>query len=510
MAKTVILYLTRKQSQVRLDVVQYTTAPDIVFIIEDYTPTGRADFYIEKPSGEEIYNHCTIDGNKVIFTPTTQCFAEVGEQKAQLQLLDGDKMAVSFPIQLVVAENIIDSSAAESQSEFTELQAAISTIGQYDQRIQGVQDAMDALETELTDDMAALQSNVTQQLNDAIAGVNTQINNVNTEMDALENRVISLEDYGFIYRRQLTSSDDLNNITTPGVYWYPTESVPNNAPFENAAVVEVFYAGSTTNRVIQRATRWAVRGQSKFRSLYGGNWINWEQYAINSDLTRVENTANTAFDKATAAVAKTMHLNFSNEALDLVMGTGNETATLYLWGNSSNLVGIGAHSGEGRVNLLARRNSLLLAPQTGNAYWELAGLNGNHRIGYVPGDNVTITSIVCSGLITNSSKTIRFLLPLPAAILGNANITNIQITARGVGGYLYGKADATGYISLGPSLMGPEQFSPTPNITYSWKSRQLLQVSWAFNDALQTNSMAVAPNNTPVTVECAIDMEVTN
>ena len=130
MAKTVILSLTRKQSQVRLDVVQYTTAPDIVFVIEDYTPTGRADFYIEKPSGEEIYNHCTIDGNKIIFTPTTQCFAEVGEQKAQLQILDGDKMAVSFPIQLVVAENIIDSSAAESQSEFTELQEAISTIGQ--------------------------------------------------------------------------------------------------------------------------------------------------------------------------------------------------------------------------------------------------------------------------------------------------------------------------------------------------------------------------------------------
>lgn len=291
MAKTVILALTRKQSQVRLDVVQYSTAPDIVFVIEDYTPTGRADFYIEKPSGEEIYNHCTIDGNKVIFTPTTQCFAEVGEQKAQLQILDGDKMAVSFPIQLVVAENIIDSSAAESQSEFTELQDAISTIGQYDQRIQDVQDDMAALETQLTDDMAALQTNVTQQLNNAIAGVNTQISNVNTEMDALENRIISLEDYGFIYRRQLTSSDDLNNITTPGVYWYPTESVPQNAPFENAAVVEVFYAGSTTNRVIQRATRWAVQGQSKFRSLYGGTWLNWVQYSTAAELTALSNVA---------------------------------------------------------------------------------------------------------------------------------------------------------------------------------------------------------------------------
>lgn len=291
MAKTVILSLTRKQSQVRLDVVQYTTAPDIVFIIEDYTPTGRADFYIEKPSGEEIYNHCTIDGNKIIFTPTTQCFAEVGEQKAQLQILDGDKMAVSFPIQLVVAENIIDSSAAESQSEFTELQDAISTIGQYDQRIQDVQDDMAALETQLTDDMAALQTNVTQQLNTAISGVNTQITNINTELDALENNVQNLNDYGFIYRRQLTSADDLNNITTMGTYYYLTDNVPANAYYNNASILEVIWVGSDSYRIIQRLTRFGTGGKSAFRIRGAQAWSDWAEYSTTAELTALSNVA---------------------------------------------------------------------------------------------------------------------------------------------------------------------------------------------------------------------------
>ena len=180
--------LTRKPAPVRVEVVQYTTAPDIVFLLEDYTPTGSAQIYIDKPSGEEIYNNCTIEGNKVRFTPTTQCFAEVGENKAQLQLLDGNKMAVSFLITFIVEENIIDDDAVESQSEFTELQEAISTIGQYDQRIQDVQDNMDALNTQIHDDMAALDTDLTEDMAALQRNVNAQIANVNTEITNITNK----------------------------------------------------------------------------------------------------------------------------------------------------------------------------------------------------------------------------------------------------------------------------------------------------------------------------------
>ena len=284
---TVTLSITNKNVPVRLDVVQYTTAPDIGFVLDDYTPTGRADIYIKKPSGEEIYNHCTIDGNTVIFTPTTQCFAEVGEHKAMLQILDGEKLAVSFKIWFIVEENFIDSSAAERQSEFTELQDAISTIGQYDQRIQDVQDAMTALDTELTEDMADLQTAVTNQLNAAVTELNTEMDGLDGRLTTAENNIEQLTDYGFIYRRQLTSADDLNNIRTFGTYWFATGNVPSNAYYDNAAIVEVIYVGADSSRILQRVTRYAASGKSAFRVLNAGTWSDWRELATNTDISSI-------------------------------------------------------------------------------------------------------------------------------------------------------------------------------------------------------------------------------
>lgn len=284
---TVTLSITNKNVPVRLDVVQYTTAPDIGFVLDDYTPTGRADIYIKKPSGEEIYNHCTIDGNTVIFTPTTQCFAEVGENKAMLQILDGEKLAVSFKIWFIVEENFIDSSAAESQSEFTELQDAISTIGQYDQRIQDVQDAMTALDTELTEDMSDLQTAVTNQLNAAVTELNEDMDGLDGRLTTAENNIEQLTDYGFIYRRQLTSADDLNNIKTFGTYWFATGNVPSNAYYDNASVVEVIYVGADSSRILQRVTRYAASGKSAFRVLNAGTWSDWRELATNTDISTI-------------------------------------------------------------------------------------------------------------------------------------------------------------------------------------------------------------------------------
>ena len=271
MAKTVNLAYTRKTAPVRIDVVQYTTAPDIVFIIEDFTPMGRADIYIDKPSGEEIYNSCTIDGNKVIFTPTTQCFAEVGENKAQLQFLDGDKLAVSFPLTFVVAENIIDSDAAESTSEFTELQAAISTIGQYDQRIADVQQEMSDLNTELTDDMAALQTDITNDMAALSNEVNTQLGEVSTSIAEIDD----ILPYKLGYIRKLTNVDNLDALTEPGIYYYATSSPPQGAPFNNAAIVEVMAAPNNGTYALQRVTRVGVAGISAYRTLDVGQWRTW-------------------------------------------------------------------------------------------------------------------------------------------------------------------------------------------------------------------------------------------
>ena len=85
--------------------------------------------------------------------------------------------------------------------------------------------------------------------------------------------------------RQLTSSDNLNNITDNGIYWYGTESVPQNAPYQNASVVEVIGSSSATGEKFQRVTRYGVPGKSSWRPLGGGSngWLAWAESLANSD-----------------------------------------------------------------------------------------------------------------------------------------------------------------------------------------------------------------------------------
>ena len=83
--------------------------------------------------------------------------------------------------------------------------------------------------------------------------------------------------------RLLTSEDDCNNIKEDGVYWYSTASVPKNAPFANAAIIEVYGADNNTSQKIQRVTRYGAGGYSATRALYGNNWCEWYHYAFTTN-----------------------------------------------------------------------------------------------------------------------------------------------------------------------------------------------------------------------------------
>lgn len=137
MDKIIHLSLTRKSVPTRIDVVQYATRPNIVFVIDDYSiPEGSTvSLYIKKPDDTEIFNYCEFEDNQVTYTPTTQSFAVLGTSKCQLQIVESDGTAVSFLIYADVTENIIDSSAIESQDEFTALEEALQTVSDYDGRI---------------------------------------------------------------------------------------------------------------------------------------------------------------------------------------------------------------------------------------------------------------------------------------------------------------------------------------------------------------------------------------
>lgn len=104
----------------------------------------------------------------------------------------------------------------------------------------------------------------------AIAALQTQINTINSN-------ITSMKTGGLIYKKVLTSSDDLDNITENGLYYFNTSSVPSNSPVSNSSVVEVLGATSTTTYKIQRVTRHAVPGISFMRGLNNGTWLPWAQ-----------------------------------------------------------------------------------------------------------------------------------------------------------------------------------------------------------------------------------------
>lgn len=137
MDKIIHLSITKKSVPIRMDFVQYATNPNIIFILDDYTPAvgATASLYIEKPSGAEIYNACSIWENKITYSPTTQSFAEEGTSTCQLQIVEPSGTAVSFLIFADVTKNIIDSSAIESTDEFTRLEEALQDLSRYDGRI---------------------------------------------------------------------------------------------------------------------------------------------------------------------------------------------------------------------------------------------------------------------------------------------------------------------------------------------------------------------------------------
>ena len=201
MDKIVTLSITKKNVPVRVDVVQYATAPNIVFALDDFTPRGTAEIYIEKPSGMKVFSYLTIEDNRLTLVPTTQAFAEVGISKAQLLISDGTADAISFLIFFYVTENIIDSSAIESQDEFTALQEALNTVGQYDGRITALEGDVSGLEGDVTTiegNVSTIQGDITTIEGD-VSTLQTDVENLTSDIYYQVGETVQLNTQGAGY-----------------------------------------------------------------------------------------------------------------------------------------------------------------------------------------------------------------------------------------------------------------------------------------------------------------------
>ena len=110
------------------ELAQGTDAFNLNIASDDYYPGSGATarIYVKKPSGLEVYNSCTINGNTLGIELTTQMTAEVGRAECQIEVSVGGKVANSFIFYLDVYPTIIDGSAIESTSEYTALQELIN------------------------------------------------------------------------------------------------------------------------------------------------------------------------------------------------------------------------------------------------------------------------------------------------------------------------------------------------------------------------------------------------
>lgn len=220
--------------------------------------------------------------------------------------------------------------------------------------------------------------------------------------------VKDVEGAGFV--RALDASDDLDKIIDAGIYYYNTASLPKNYPFSNAAIIEVITVDSTTNRIIQRATRWGAAGHSSFRGLLSGTWQSWTEVATTNELSKYLPLAGGTL---TGPLYAPTPLRIYAGDLD----NGNWTEVV--GGAAGSTCGLKDSNNEWIIG--ASFTQTMIA----NVTWEKA-------------DIFSITSnMPIAGLITSSSKSIYLGLHLGSPInASSASVTELSGTLRGPSGYL--------------------------------------------------------------------------
>lgn len=128
--KKVEIQLQRKRQPPVLDLVQYNTGIQLIFVVADINlPAGTtATLYAQKPSGKFVYQETgiTVSGNTVTIDLKNQILAEHGEVGYQIQLKNGEDEVSSFAGILRVEKSLADANAEESKTVIAGLDAAIN------------------------------------------------------------------------------------------------------------------------------------------------------------------------------------------------------------------------------------------------------------------------------------------------------------------------------------------------------------------------------------------------
>ena len=127
-----VIHIESQATPPIIPVVQGDTGRSILFTIADFTiPTGAtATYYIQKPSGNAVYNNAVIEGNTITANLTAQSIAEIGDNYGQVRIAKDGEVVTSFDFILLVKEfrgidatesitemNIFDKAVQQAEAE---------------------------------------------------------------------------------------------------------------------------------------------------------------------------------------------------------------------------------------------------------------------------------------------------------------------------------------------------------------------------------------------------------
>lgn len=99
-----------------------------------------ARFYAVKESGKEIYNNCSISGNRVIIQLTEQTLAEVGIVNCQLDLRKNGEKVQSFIFNIQVTPSLMKGSSIVSSDEFKIFEELADDVAENKNKIMDLED----------------------------------------------------------------------------------------------------------------------------------------------------------------------------------------------------------------------------------------------------------------------------------------------------------------------------------------------------------------------------------
>ena len=137
-----------------IPVVQGDTGRSILFTLADFTiPTGAtATYYIQKPSGEAVYNSATIEANTVLVNLTAQSIIEQGDNYGQVRVEKDDEVVTSFDFILLV-------------KPFRGINATQSTteMNIFDKAVEQAEEAIDEAKDAALEEIAEASENIAEE-----------------------------------------------------------------------------------------------------------------------------------------------------------------------------------------------------------------------------------------------------------------------------------------------------------------------------------------------------------